>query len=217
MTSSRVSSEPLWKYGACRATLRRLVILADPSTMQSVGTAHSSSPPSSTLRLLSDQKRAPPRSAPLPRSSAIGRTPVLMKPVSKSFLGFPAVSVRPVATTLLTEAWVISAPLWQPEHEVWGLMNTLRPAISCALRAVGSASEAQRSNGVWSETSVDSYRLIARPQKSGQLYCISEYSPPGRASAGAVPGAAITVPVASSLVSGARHHFGRKAASTMDR
>src|SRR5437879_5993909 len=77
--------------------------------------------------------------------------------------------MRPAVFVAENVALLSSAPWWQLAHLDW---NVPKPDCALADRAFRSPSR-KRSNGASSETSVDSYRLIARPQNSEKFASIT--------------------------------------------
>jgi hypothetical protein len=109
------------------------------------------------------------------------------------------------APAVATDAPVSSGPEWHPEQLALGLAKICRPRRSCPFSAVLSPAM-NRSNGVWSEISVDSYCWMARPKNSAKLYCATVYSfaASGRAGLGTNSGPAAPTRTTMLLF----HHFG---------
>src|ERR1051325_6612146 len=109
--------------------------------------------------------------------------------------------MRPAVAVAENVALLNSAPEWQLPHL---LLKVPRPDCWLAVSAFLLPSR-KRSNGESSETSVDSYRLIARPQNSEKFASIIEYwlvlSAPTDLPPGIPPSAPPTTPVDSHTLS----------------
>src|SRR5512146_2998111 len=110
--------------------------------------------------------------APMPKSSVVGRTPMLWKPTSCQRPS-PISSTAPRVATLDTAASVNSGPLWQLVQPPFPVKRSM-PRISSAVSVL-------RPSMYWSkrellETSVDSYIWMATPQNMEKLYSIRLYS-----------------------------------------
>src|SRR5262249_31352832 len=119
-----------------------------------------------------------------PPSSATGRTAVWVDPfrpgipplaplVPLPLLPLPLLPSPP--PFWLTVAFVSSALSWHWMQRPFPL-KMLRPSCSCALRADVFPSR-NASKRVWSETRVDSQRLMERPQKREKLFSITVKPP----------------------------------------
>src|SRR5262245_4895794 len=159
-----VEALPLWKYGPVSSTLRSDGVLTEPATTTFAAPARAAA-----------DSGLPNGSEPAtPPSSAVGRTPMLWKPASIEAvtpLRSVVVVTRPVPRApkmALNVASENSAPEWQLAHFDW---NVPKPSCWRCVRAVLSPSR-KRSIGASSETSVDSYIWIARPQNSEKFASI---------------------------------------------
>src|ERR1051326_6889849 len=116
--------------------------------------------------------------------------------------------MRPAVAVAENVALLNSAPEWQLAHL---LLNVPRPDCWLAVSAFLLPSR-KRSNGESSETSVDSYRLIARPQNSEKFASIIEHWLGLSAPTELTPGITASAP---SMTAVEFHHLSWNAARTM--